>query len=106
MNHLSAGGVIGLAAWRGKHFQGYALRTSDGWVCVASLGMTCSRQKVRTADDCRTMLRTTCHASRFDEFRDFDSLKAVIDKLPPHAQPAILPEHIPGLPVRLPKLTA
>ena len=104
MRLLSRGGVIGLVAFRGHTFQGYALRTDDGWVCVACLGMTCSKQKVRTADDCRTMLRATCHAGRFDEFRDIDLLKALIDDLPPHEQPAIMPEQIPGVPVKLSKL--
>jgi hypothetical protein len=68
--------------------------------------MNYSKQKVRTADDCRTMLRATTHAARFDEFRDIDVLKDVIEQLPPHEQPAILPEHIPGVPVKLPKLSA
>lgn len=99
------GGVSGILGYRGNCFLGYALRTDDGWVCVASLGMNWTELKCRTSDDCRTMLRATCHVNRFDDFRDVSELTSVVLKLPPHLQPAIMPADIPGIPARLPKLS-
>ena len=104
MRLLSAGGVVAMAAYRGHHFQGYAVRTDAGWVCVAALGMSCTKQTCRTLEDCRTMLRSMSHAGRFDDFRDIDAFTAVIRNLPPHQQLAISPESISGVPVKLPKL--
>jgi hypothetical protein len=98
------GGVVAIAAYRDKHFQGYALRTPDGWVCVVALGMGWSKMHALTAEDARVTLRTTTHAGRFDNFRDLHALVAAINKLPPYQQPGILPHDIPGFPTRLPKL--
>ena len=98
-------GVVAIVAHRGKQFQGYGVRTEDGWVCVASLGMNWTKLKCPTAEDCRVFLRTTCHADRFDDFRDIDALTALLRKLPPHAEPGIRPEHIAGVAVKLPKLS-
>jgi hypothetical protein len=98
------GGVVAIVAYRDKRFQGYGVRTDDGWVCIASLGMHWTKLRCRTAEDCRTMLRTTCHANRFDDVRDLDALTSLIAKLPPYLQPGIMPEQIAGIPVRLPKL--
>src|SRR5215210_5301598 len=101
-----AGGTVAIAGYRGRHFQGYAIRTPNGWTCVVSLGMTWSKFLVRSAEDARVTLRTMSHASRFEMFTDIDELIAVIHKLPPFQQPGILPEHISGFPAKLPKLVS
>lgn len=101
-----AGGVVALAGYRGRHFQGYAVRVADGWTCVASLGMTWSKIHCRTAEDARVTLRTMSHASHFDMFRDVEDLIDVIGALPPYQQPGILPEQIAGLPAKLPRLVS
>jgi hypothetical protein len=100
------GGVLAIAAYRDRHFQGYALRTPDGWVCVCSLGMTWSKLRAQTAEDARMVLRTTSHAARFDDYRDVELLVAAINKMPPYQQPGILPRDIPGFPAKLPKLAS
>ena len=93
-----------MAGYRDKHFQGYALRTPDGWICVVALGMGWSKLRVQTAEDARVALRTTSHAARFDTVRDFDEFVAEIDALPPYQQPGIHPRELPGFPAKLPKL--
>ena len=100
------GGVLAIAAYRDKHFQGYALRTPDGWVCVCSLGMGWTKLRAQTAEDARMTLRTTSHAARFDDFRDVDRLVSAINKLPPYQMPGILPQDIAGFPAKLPKLVS
>jgi hypothetical protein len=100
------GGVVAIAAYRGKHFQGYALRSNDGWVCVVALGMSWSKLRAATAEDARVTIRTMSHAARFDDFRDVDELVSRIDALPPYQQPGILPQQIGGFPAKLPKLAS
>ena len=98
------GGVVAIAAYRNKHFQGYAIRTNDGWVCVVALGMGWSKLRCQSAEDARVMLRTTSHAARFEAFRNMDEFVNMVAKLPPYKQPGILPDQIAGVPARLPKL--
>ena len=100
------GGVLAIAAYRDKHFQGYALRTPDGWVCVCSLGMSWTRLRAQTAEDARMTLRTASHAARFDSFRNVDELVSAINKMPPYQKPGILPQDIAGFPAKLPKLVS
>jgi hypothetical protein len=100
------GGVVAIAAYRGTHFQGYAVRTADNWICVCALGMGWSKLKAQNAMDARMTLRTTSHAARFDDFRDYDAFTATIAALPPFKKPGILPEEIDGMPVKLPKLVS
>ena len=100
------GGVVAIAGFCERHLQGYAVRTPDGWICIAALGMTWSKLRASTADDARITLRTTCHASRFESFENVDDLVVLIDTIPPHQQPGILPQHICGVPVKLPKLVS
>jgi hypothetical protein len=99
-------GVVAIAAYRDKHFQGYAVRTPDEWLCVVALGMGWSKIRAHSAEDARTTLRTTSHASRFENYRDIDDLIALIAKLPPYKAPGIMPEEIAGLPAKLPKLAS
>ena len=99
------GRVVAIAGYRSQHFQGYAVRTNDGWVCIASLGMSWTRLACRTIDDARALLRATCHAGRFEIFGDIDALRAALNNLPPFQQPAIMPDQIADI-VRLPKLSA
>jgi hypothetical protein len=89
--------AVALAAFQGKHFSGYAVKTSEGWTAVASLGMTWSKIKCATANDARVWLRTTSHAGRFDSYSGIDDLRAVINKLPEYARPAIEPESVLGV---------
>ena len=100
------GGVAAIAAYRGKHFQGYALRTRDGWVCVVALGMGWTKLRAGGAEDARTTLRTTSHAARFEDFRDVDDLVGLINAMPAYQQPSILPQDIAGFPAKLPKLAS
>jgi hypothetical protein len=93
---------VALVAYRGHHFQGYAVKTSDGgWVCVAAMGMSWTRLPVRTAADAKGLLRTTSHAARFEHVRDVEELERMLAALPPYQQPGITPDQIPGLPVKL-----
>jgi hypothetical protein len=89
--------AVALAAFQGKHFSGYAVKTSEGWTAVASLGMTWSKMKCASANDARVWLRTTSHAGRFDSFFSLDDLRKAIDKLPEYARPAIEPESVLGV---------
>ena len=100
------GRVVAIAAYRGSHFQGYAVRTAATWVCIASLGMSWSRLNCRTVEDARATLRATCHAARFESFDEIDDLRIILANLPPFQQPAITLEQIDGLPTKLPKLSA
>ena len=96
-----------LAAYRGRHFQGFAVRTGpDGWVCVITTGMSWSKMNCRTVEDARCHFRAITHASRFDVFDDLEALCAVVRALPPYEQPGILPWELPGIPQKLPKLAA
>ena len=79
--------AMALAGFRAQHFLGYAVRTRDGWVCVAAVGMTWSKLACRTAEDARTTLRTASHANRFEHYKELGELMQVIDRLPPFAQP-------------------
>lgn len=94
-----------LSAYRGRHFQGYAVRSAaDGWVCVLSTGMSWSKSICRTFEDARTLFRTMSHVQRFDVYDDVDDLNAIIDALPPFQRPSILPMDLPAIANRLPKL--
>ena len=107
MRLLGAGiGIVAIAAYRNKHFQGYAVRTPNEWICVVSLGMGWSKIRAHSAEDARTTLRTTSHAARFESFRNLDELIALIAKLPPYKAPCIMPEEIAGLPAKLPKVAS
>src|SRR5215218_5187002 len=102
----TASGTVAIAAYRGRHFQGYALRVAEGWTCIISLGMTYSKLQCRSADEARCTLRTMTHAARFEDFRDVDDLISTINKLPPFQQPGIMPEQISGFRARLPNLVS
>jgi hypothetical protein len=102
---LGKGRSVAIAAYRSQHFQGYAVRTHDGWVCIASLGMSWTRLLCRTMEDARTTLRASCHAGRFEIFDDIDHLVKALNKLPPFQQPAIMPSQISDI-VAVPKLNA
>jgi hypothetical protein len=85
---------VALAAFRGQHFLGYAVKSPDGWTCVASIGMTWSKIRCRTMEEARSTLRTTSHASRFDTFLKLDDLTRLVATLPPYQQPAIGPQEV------------
>lgn len=94
-----------LAAFRGHHLQGYAIRNSvDGWICVVTTGLSWSKMNCRTLDDARCLFRTMTHASRFEIYRDIDELNDLIDTMPPYQKPGILPEQLSGIPAKLPRL--
>jgi hypothetical protein len=96
-----------IAAYRGRHFQGYALRSPvEGWICVFSTGMTWSKSVCRTFEDARALFRTMSHAQRFDVYDDVNDVTTIIDALPPYQQPSILPSDLPVVANRLPKLRA
>ena len=92
-----------LVGTRGKHFVGYAVRTTEGWVCVAQIGISWTRSTCRSQSDARTCLMATGHASTFEWLSSVDDLNALIIKLPPYAQPSILPDSIVGI-LSTPKL--
>jgi hypothetical protein len=88
--------AVAIAAYQGRHFCGYAVKTDEGWTAVAALGMSWSKLKVATANDARMWLRTTTHAGKFDMFSSITDLREVIDDMPEYNRPAIEPESIAG----------
>lgn len=94
-----------IVAMRGRHFQGYALRSrTEGWLCVFSTGMTWSKSSARTFEEARTLFRTMSHAQQFDVYDSIADLDAVLDKLQPFQRPSILPDDLPPVSNRLPRL--
>lgn len=86
-----------LIGTRGKHFVGYAVRTTEGWVCVAQIGISWTRSTCRSQSDARTCLMATGHAETFEWLSSVDDLNVLLAKLPPYAQPSILPDSIVGI---------
>ena len=50
------------------------------------------------------MLRTMCHANRFEQYTDLRDFNRVLEALPPYQRPGILPEQLSGVPAKLPRL--
>ena|SRR5688572_26314565 len=87
--------TVAIAAYRGKHFLGYAVKTRDrSWIAVAAIGMSWSKWKCSTVTDAITWLRTTTHAARFEWFSEITDLTEVIEKLPVYEQPGITVESL------------
>ena len=95
-----------IVAYRGRHFQGYAVRSAEGWICVFSTGLNWSKSICRTFEDARSLFRTMSHAQRFDVFDDVNDIATIIDALPPYQQPGIMPSDIAVVANRLPRLQA
>ena len=98
--------AVAVAAFRGKHFMGYGVKTSEGWSCVASVGMGWSKHSCRSMEDVRCWLRMSTQATQFDLLASVEELEQVIGALPVYAAPAILPQDIRGVAAKLPKLQA
>ena len=83
---------IGLTGFRSGAFVGYAVRSTQGWVCVFSIGISWSKHVCRTSDEARTCLKTMAHAMDLRWYTDPQQLIADIDKLPEHTAPSTKPE--------------
>ena len=82
--------TMAVVAYRGKHFQGYAVKTTqNNWVAVGALGMSWVKWNCLSLTDAQTWLRTTCYAGRFDLYSDAFDLNDIFEKLPPYQQPSI-----------------
>jgi hypothetical protein len=86
--------TVALAAYRDKHFLGYAVKGREGWIAVGALGMSWSKWKCATLIDAQTWLRTTSHSAKFEWYSEISDLAKVIEKLPPYDQPGITLESL------------
>lgn len=94
-----------LVAFRGRHFQGYAVRSKlEGWICIFSTGMNWSKSICRTFEDARTLFRTMSHAQTFDVYDSVEDIDTLIDSLPPFQRPAIMPGELDVVMQRLARL--
>src|SRR5688572_21058781 len=83
-----------IAAYREKHFLGYAVKGREGWIAVGSLGMGWSKWKCASIVDAQTWLRTASHASKFEWFSEQSDLAKLIAQLPPYQTPGITLESL------------
>jgi hypothetical protein len=83
------------AAMAGYHsglFVGYALRTSEGWICISSLGLSWTKSVHRSSEDARMHLRTVANAAKFDWFATVEQLENALLRLPESSMPSHMPE--------------